>query len=101
MPPMMGPMMPPIGRIEVNMPTARSRSSPKWSETIPVADGMNAPPPRAWVKRGSSSSQMLPAKPQHSEEAVNTAAEIRKTVLRPYMSLILPASGMATTWPSA
>jgi hypothetical protein len=29
------------------------------------------------------------------------AAEIMKTFLRPYMSLIFPAIGMAMTWPSA
>ena len=44
---------------------------------------------------------MLGAKPQHSEARVKTAAEIMKTFLRPYMSLILPAIGMAMTWPSA
>ncbi len=83
------------------MPTARSRCSPKWSETIPVADGMNAPPPSAWMNRASSSRPMLGANPQHSEESVKIAAEIMKTFLRPYMSLIFPAIGMAMTWPSA
>ena len=93
--------MPPIGKIEVNMPTARSRCSPKWSDTMPVADGMNAPPPSAWMNRGISSIGMLEAKPQHSEAMVKMAAEIMKTFLRPYMSLILPAIGIAMTWPSA
>ena len=69
--------------------------------TIPVADGMNAPPPRAWMNRASSSSSMLGARPQQSDESVKTAADIMKTFLRPYMSLILPAIGMAMTWPSA
>ena len=32
---------------------------------------------------------------------MNTAAATMKTFLRPYMSLILPAIGMAMTWPSA
>jgi len=73
---MTGPIMPPTGRMEVIMPTARSRSRPKWSATMPVAEGMNAPPPSAWMKRGSSSSGMLLAKPQASEERVNTAAAI-------------------------
>ena len=68
---------------------------------MPVADGMNAPPPSAWMNRASSRKAMLPAKPQHSEDKVKTAAEIMKTFLRPYMSLIFPAIGMAMTWPSA
>ena len=83
------------------MPTARSRSGPKWSETMPVADGMKAPPPSAWMNRGSSRRGMLGANPQHSEAMVKTAAETPNTFLRPYMSLILPAIGMAMTWPSA
>src|ERR1700735_3897681 len=59
----MGPMIPPTGRMEVNMPTARSRSAPKWSATIPVADGMKAPPPRAWMNRGTSRRAILGAAP--------------------------------------
>ena len=47
--------MPPIGKIEVNSPIARSRSGPNWSETMPVADGMNAPPPIACTARSATS----------------------------------------------
>ena len=53
------------------------------------------------MKRASSSTAMFGANPQQSEEIVKIAAEIMKTFLRPYMSLILPAMGMAMTWPSA
>ncbi len=68
---------------------------------MPVAEGMKAPPPSAWIKRGNSKRVMLGAKPQHSEEMVKTAADTQNTFLRPYMSLILPAMGMAMTWPRA
>ncbi len=54
-PPMIGPRMPPIGKIEVNIPIARSRSRPNCSETMPVATGMNAPPPIAWKARNTTS----------------------------------------------
>ena len=47
--------MPPIGKMLVNMPTARSRCRPKCSATMPVADGMNAPPPSAWTARSATS----------------------------------------------
>jgi len=50
---------------------------------------------------GSSRRGMLGANPQHSEATVKMAAETPNTFLRPYMSLILPAIGMAMTWPSA
>ena len=83
------------------MPTARSRSGPKWSATMPVADGMKAPPPRAWMNRGTSRRAILGANPQHSDARVKTAAETANTFLRPYMSLILPAIGIAMTWPRA
>ena len=53
------------------------------------------------MKRASSSTAMFGANPQHSDESVKTAAETRKTFLRPYMSLILPAIGIAITRPSA
>jgi hypothetical protein len=45
-----------MGKILVNMPMARSRSAPNWSETMPVADGMNAPPPSACSARRVTSS---------------------------------------------
>ena len=54
-PPSTGPMMPPIGKMLEKRPTARSRSEPKISETIPVADGMKAPPPIAWTARSTMS----------------------------------------------
>ena len=53
-PPRIGPTMPPIGKIQVNSPIARSRSGPNWSETMPVADGMIAPPPIAWTARSAT-----------------------------------------------
>jgi hypothetical protein len=53
------------------------------------------------MNRASSSTAMLGANPQQSEERVKIAAEIMKNRLRPYMSLIFPAIGMAMTWPSA
>ena len=93
MPPMTGPMMPPIGRMEVNMPTARSRSAPKWSDTIPVAEGMNAPPPSAWMNRGISSRTMFPAKPQHSEEVVNTDGRDQEDLLAAVHVAELPGHG--------
>src|SRR5487761_1525229 len=40
------------------------------------------------------------ANPQHSDAVVNSATAPRKTFLRPYWSLTLPASGIARTWPS-
>ncbi len=46
-PPMTGPIAPPIGKIDVNIPIARSRFLPKWSATMPVAEGTIAPPPIA------------------------------------------------------
>ncbi len=52
---MIGPTMPPIGNTLVNMPTARSRLGPKLSATMPVAAGMNAPPPIAWTPRRATS----------------------------------------------
>ena len=48
-------MMPPIGKMLENSPTARSRFSPKVSVTMPVADGMKAPPPMAWIARSRMS----------------------------------------------
>ncbi len=54
-PPRTGPMIPPIGKMLANSPTARSRSLPNSSVTIPVADGMNAPPPMAWTARSTIS----------------------------------------------
>ena len=53
------------------------------------------------MNRASSSRVMFEANPQHSEDNVKIAAEIMKTFLRPYMSLIFPAMGMAMTWPRA
>ena len=54
-PPSTGPMMPPIGKMLEKRPTARSRSVPKISATIPVADGMRPPPPIAWTARSTIS----------------------------------------------
>ena len=42
-------MIPPIGKMLENRPSARSRSRPNIWATIPVADGMKAPPPMAWT----------------------------------------------------
>ncbi len=54
-PPNMGPATPPIGKIEENIPSARSRSCPKWSATIPLAEGKNPPPPSDWISRSGMS----------------------------------------------
>ena len=43
---------------------------------------------------------MLEERPHRREVTVKTAAETRKTFLRPNWSLILPASGIAMIWPS-
>ena len=53
------------------------------------------------MNRGTSRRAILGANPQHSDERVKTAAETANTFLRPYMSLILPAIGIAMTWPRA
>jgi hypothetical protein len=47
--------MPPIGKIEENMPSARSRSGPKWSATIPLAEGRKPAPPTDWRRRSGTS----------------------------------------------
>ncbi len=44
---------------------------------------------------------MLLASPQHSEAVVNSTTAPMKTFFRPYMSLIVPAVGIATICPSA
>ena len=54
-PPRTGPMSPPIGKMLANSPTARSRSLPNRWVTMPVADGMKAPPPMAWIARSTIS----------------------------------------------
>ena len=54
-PPKTGPTMPPIGKMLVNMARALSRSRPKWSATMPDAEGMKAPPPMAWISRKATS----------------------------------------------
>jgi len=54
-PPSTGPMIPPIGKMLENRPTARSRFWPNIWATIPVADGMKAPPPTAWTARSTMS----------------------------------------------
>ena len=53
------------------------------------------------MNRATSSTAIFGENPQHREARVKIAAEIMKTFLRPYMSLIFPAIGMAMTWPSA
>ncbi len=55
MPPSTGPRMPPIGNTLANRPSARSRLRPNCSATMPVADGMNAPPPIACTARSATS----------------------------------------------
>ena len=54
-PPMTGPMMPPMAKMLVNRPSARSRARPYWSATIPVAAGISAPPPSDCTARSATS----------------------------------------------
>ena len=48
---MFGPMMPPIGKIEVNSPSIRLRDSGKPRAMIETPQGMIPPPPSAWRMR--------------------------------------------------
>ena len=100
-PPTTGPMIPPIGKMLVNMPIARSRSRPNWSATMPVADGMIAPAARPWNTRTHDEGGDVARHPAHSEVRVNIVMATRKIVLRPNWSLSLPAMGMDMIWPSA
>jgi hypothetical protein len=98
---MTGPAIAPSGKTEVNSPMARSRSDPKWSATIPDADGRIAPAATPCTARAAMSVAMLGASPQASDASVNTATAARKTRLRPNCSAMRPATGIAMIWPSA
>jgi hypothetical protein len=82
-PPRIGPTIAPRGKMLENMPSARLRSSPKASATIPLADGMNAAPPKACTTRSAISMAMLLASPHNSEAMVKTTAATTKTRFRP------------------
>ena len=48
---MFGPMIPPIGKIEVNRPSILARDSGKTRAMIETPLGMIPPPPNAWTIR--------------------------------------------------
>lgn len=93
-------MIPPIGKMLVKRPIACARRSANWSLTMPTAEGISPPPPRAWRARKAISQPIEGARPQRTEPRVNIATQKRKTRFRPSVSLSLPATGSITTWTS-
>ena len=83
------------------MPSARSRSRPNISETIPFA-AVGMPSCRLTAPRaGRPASRCWGRSRSRARPAWKTAAAARKTCSRPYWSLILPTTGMATICPRA
>ena len=66
-----------------------------------MIDGISPDPPRACMNRSPMSTKMLSTRPQHKEATVNVDAKRRNILLRPMMSLNLPAWGKAVTTPKA